>query len=154
MDTPKITPEKVVEMFGVSPEEQAAYTASREGIIKGRKDVRPLQESVSPEGKEEPVDWELLEYQEYLDSKNQKMSDQARGDWLKEKHFLASGTSVKTTQENLAVSDWTQEARMSRQWGVQGIIVTHHDAHGLSYEVRHPDGSIGHYDPSEIEVIE
>ena len=66
---------------------------------------------------------------------------------------ISSGARVNTTKENSAVSDWTKEAQESRQWGVQGEIVTHHDAHGLSYEVKHPDGTIGHYDPSEIEVI-
>lgn len=66
---------------------------------------------------------------------------------------ISPGASVKTTQENSSVTDWTPKARTSRQWGVQGKIVTHHDSHGLSYEVRHPDGSIGHYDPTEIEVV-
>ncbi len=62
-------------------------------------------------------------------------------------------TPVRTTQETPDVSDWTEEARASRQWGVKGEVVTHHDSHGLSYEVRHPDGTIGHYDPTELEMI-
>lgn len=66
---------------------------------------------------------------------------------------ISPGTSVKTTKENLAVTDWTSEARATRQWGVRGKIVTHHDSHGLSYEVMHSDGSIGHYDPTELEVV-
>lgn len=66
---------------------------------------------------------------------------------------ISPGTSVKTTKENPTVSGWIEEALVSRQWGVKGKIVTHHDAHGLSYEVRHPDGTIGHYDPSELKVI-
>ncbi len=65
---------------------------------------------------------------------------------------ISPGTSVKTTQANPAVTDWTLEAWASRQWGVTGKVVTHHDAHGLSYEVKHPDGTNGHYDPSEFEV--
>lgn len=63
------------------------------------------------------------------------------------------GASVKTTQRNPKVNDWTEEAEQSRQWGVSGVIIEQHNAHGLSYEVRHPDGSIGHYDPSELELI-
>jgi hypothetical protein len=62
------------------------------------------------------------------------------------------GTPVKTTKENPTVTDWTPEVLASRQWGVNGEVVTHHDSHGLSYEVKHPDGSIGHYDPTEFEV--
>jgi hypothetical protein len=66
---------------------------------------------------------------------------------------ISPGTSVKTTQENRTITDWTSEAQASRQWGVRGEIVTHHDSHGLSYEVKHLDGSIGHYDPTEFEVV-
>lgn len=66
---------------------------------------------------------------------------------------ISAGTRVKTLRENPNVSDWTPEALASRQWGVEGRVVTHHDSHGLSYEVRHPDGTIGHYDPTEIEAV-
>jgi len=65
---------------------------------------------------------------------------------------ISHGTSVKTTQENPKISGWSQFALASRQWGVEGRIVTHHDRHGLSYEVIHPDETIGHYDPTELEV--
>ena len=65
---------------------------------------------------------------------------------------VSSDSSVKTTRENFTVTDWTLEAKRSRQWGVQGTVVTHHDSHGLSYEIRHPDGTIGHYDPTELEI--
>ncbi len=63
------------------------------------------------------------------------------------------GTAVRTTKANPAVTDWEPSILASRQWGVEGKIFDHHDSHGLSYEVRHPDGSIGHYDPTEIEVV-
>ncbi|OHA78765.1 MAG: hypothetical protein A2V96_01345 [Candidatus Yonathbacteria bacterium RBG_16_43_6] len=66
---------------------------------------------------------------------------------------ISSGTLVKTTQENPDVTGWTPEALASRQWGVDGKVVTHHDAHGLSYEVKHPDGSIGYYDLTEFNLI-
>lgn len=62
------------------------------------------------------------------------------------------GTRVRTTQENPAIDDWTPAALATRQWGVVGEITDFHDSHGLSYEVTHPDNSIGHYDPTEIEV--
>lgn len=67
---------------------------------------------------------------------------------------LDPGTVVKTTQENPKEAEtWLPEARARRRWGVQGTIVTHHDSHGLYYEVRHPDGTIGGYDPTELEVV-
>ncbi|MEK7498413.1 MAG: hypothetical protein AAB611_00975 [Patescibacteria group bacterium] len=49
--------------------------------------------------------------------------------------------------------EWTDEGWASKKWGVRGKILTHHDSHGLSYEVLHDDYTVGHYDPSEIEII-
>ena len=70
------------------------------------------------------------------------------------KKFISPGTPVKTTEENLNLrGEWTQEALLGRKWGLKGVVVTHHDSHGLCYEVRHEDGSVGCYDPSELEVI-
>ena len=66
---------------------------------------------------------------------------------------ISPGTSVRTTRANPAVTDWTPEALLTRQWGVTGTVLTHHDSHGLSYEVTHADGSVGHYDPSELEIL-
>lgn len=37
--------------------------------------------------------------------------------------------------------------------GVEGIIIGYHTGHGLCYDVRHNDGSIGTYDPDELEGI-
>lgn len=67
--------------------------------------------------------------------------------------LLSLGTSVKTVQENHAVVDWTTKASASRLWGVQGEIIARHDSHGLCYGVQHPDGSIGYYHQSELEVV-
>jgi hypothetical protein len=67
---------------------------------------------------------------------------------------ISNGTLVITTQANESLRrEWTDEVWEGRQWGVNGEVITHHDSHGLSYEVRHPDGTIGHYDPSELEVL-
>ncbi len=64
------------------------------------------------------------------------------------------GTAVRTTQPNMAMRDeWTPEGWAKRQWGVQGGVITHHDSHGLCYEVRHPDGTVGCYDPTELVVV-
>lgn len=50
------------------------------------------------------------------------------------------GTRVVTTEANPEIDDWNEEVLHDRQWGV----------HGLCYEVRHEDGTVGHYDPSEL----
>ncbi len=82
------------------------------------------------------------------------------GAWVKHRNnfileelppVLAPGTEVKTTAAK--VDDWTKKAAASRRWGVKGNIVTHHDGHGLCYEVKHLDGTVGYYDPTEFEVI-
>ncbi len=65
---------------------------------------------------------------------------------------ISLGTQVRTTEPNESLQGWTHEAWESRQWGVEGKIIKYHDAHGLSYEVQHPDGTVGHYDPSELEL--
>jgi len=64
------------------------------------------------------------------------------------------GTAVMTTQPNLEKrEEWTDEGWARRKWGVRGTIITHHDSHGLCYDVQHPDGTVGCYDPSELEVV-
>lgn len=67
---------------------------------------------------------------------------------------ISPGTSVMTTEPNMDKRDkWTDEGWAKRKWGVEGKIITHHDSHGLCYDVRHNDGTVGCYDPSELEVI-
>lgn len=67
-------------------------------------------------------------------------------------HPIKTGTLVETTYANVGIG-WTPEALISRQWEVKGTVVKHHNSHGLCYEVKHPDGSIGYYDPSEIKIV-
>lgn len=67
---------------------------------------------------------------------------------------ISNGTLVKTTSSNTPDSDWTSEALANRRWSVHGKVLTHHDSHGLCYEVRHSDGTVGAYDPSELEVVD
>ena len=66
---------------------------------------------------------------------------------------ISYGTKVVTTVPNTEVDDWTEEALLKRKWGVSGTIIMHHDSHGLCYEIRHEDGTVGCYDPTEFEVI-
>ena len=69
-------------------------------------------------------------------------------------HPPISPEPQSTTQPNEAIkSDWIPEYWESRQWGIEGKVLTHHDSHGLSYEVEHPDKTVGHYDPSELEEV-
>ncbi len=67
---------------------------------------------------------------------------------------LSNGTIVRTTKPNLEkMEEWTADGWASKQWGVYGTVVMYHDSHGLCYEVRHDDESMGAYDPTELEVI-
>ena len=66
---------------------------------------------------------------------------------------ISPGTHVRTTEPNLEKRrEWTDEGWASKKWDVRGTILTHHDSHGLCYDVRHEDGTEGCYDPSEFEV--
>lgn len=65
---------------------------------------------------------------------------------------LRFGTLVRTTEPNPKVGDWTREARASRKWNELGVVVEHHDSHGLCYKVLHLDGTCGYYDPSELKI--
>lgn len=68
---------------------------------------------------------------------------------------LSPGSVVRTTSPNESMrKEWTKEGWESRQWGVSVEVIKLHGGHGLSYEVRHADGTIGHYDPSELEVVD
>lgn len=49
--------------------------------------------------------------------------------------------------------DYTSEGEKNRRWGITGVIVAHHDSHGLCYDVKHDDDdSIRTYDPDELEL--
>lgn len=67
---------------------------------------------------------------------------------------ILPGTKVKTTEANIALKkEWTREAWEAKKWGVEGEVIGHHDSHGLCYDIRHEDGSIGCYDPTEFIVL-
>jgi hypothetical protein len=57
------------------------------------------------------------------------------------------------TLKPLHDEEYTELGRSSRKWGVEGIVQSSHDSHGLCYDVRHLDGSIGCYDPDELKQI-
>jgi len=67
---------------------------------------------------------------------------------------ISPGTPVRTTEPNMSKrGEWTDEGWASKKWGVQGTVITHHDSHGLCYDVRHEDGTQSCYDPSELDVV-
>ena len=71
-----------------------------------------------------------------------------------QKHLLIPiGSSVRTTcAHRLLREQWGPGVWEKRQWGVQGQILVYHNSHRLYYEVLHPDGTVGCYDPSELEI--
>lgn len=69
--------------------------------------------------------------------------------------LISPGTRVRTTRANESLrKEWTGRGWKSKKWNVRGTILTHHDSHGLYYNVRHDDGTKGCYDPSELEVVQ
>lgn len=66
---------------------------------------------------------------------------------------LLNGTRVHTVRPARESGDWSPEARDSRKWGWLGTVERHHDSHGVTYEVRHVDGSLGHYERRELETL-
>lgn len=67
---------------------------------------------------------------------------------------ISPGTRVKTTEPNMALrKEWTDEGWARKKWDMEGEVITHHDSHGLCYDVKHQDGTEGCYDPTEFKVL-
>jgi len=64
---------------------------------------------------------------------------------------MQCGQRVRTIKCEPQATDWTAAALLSRKWGVEGTVVKEHNSHGLTFEVEHEDGSIGHYEEHELE---
>jgi len=66
---------------------------------------------------------------------------------------ISPNTSVRTTVPNMSMrKEWTDEAWEKREWNTHGVVITHHDSHGLCYDIRLLDGTVGCYHPSEFMV--
>lgn len=63
---------------------------------------------------------------------------------------LSNGTRVRTLVVPDPPTDWTEEAKRARRFDVDGTVIAMHDSHGLCYEVRHDDGTVGAYEPREL----
>lgn len=66
---------------------------------------------------------------------------------------LKVGTKVLTVETNHTSKDWDKKALASRRFGVVGTIIHESNSHGLCFKVEHEDGSIGYYDPWELDSI-
>jgi len=69
-----------------------------------------------------------------------------------EAYYQSHQLSVYTTTSKHD-DQYTEEALPKRIWGVPGKIIGKHNSHGLCYDVLHEDGSIGTYDPDELELF-
>lgn len=65
--------------------------------------------------------------------------------------MIDDDTRVKVADE-LTPRDYDL-ANANRRPGAMGIIVSHSFSHGLSFQVRHTDGSFGYYDEDELTQI-
>lgn len=59
---------------------------------------------------------------------------------------------VRTTRD-AGSTDWTEGARRSVQWGVDGVIIRRHSGHGPVYVVQHRDGTEAPYEAGELELV-
>lgn len=68
-------------------------------------------------------------------------------------NVLGEGSRVVTVQSDRVSNDWMPEAHIRRKFGVMGVIIAEHNSHGLCYDVKHSDGTVGCYDPWELVVV-
>jgi len=73
-----------------------------------------------------------------------------RGWWPGDKFLRFPGGATVRTTNDAGATDWTEVARLRRRWGAPGVVIRHHDSHGLVYEVRHEDGTVGCYEQEEL----
>lgn len=66
---------------------------------------------------------------------------------------IPNNTQVHTVHPEHPSTDWAPGVLRRRQWDVDGVVTRHSDSHGLCYEVRHPDGTLGWYEARELRVL-
>lgn len=64
-----------------------------------------------------------------------------------------TGDRVKTRHTTNPPTDWTPEAARLRRFEVEGTVIQSHNGHGLCYSVRHENGTVGTYEPQELELL-
>jgi hypothetical protein len=56
--------------------------------------------------------------------------------------------TTQTSEEWKATQGWGR-----RVWGVKGKVTDRLDSHVLCYQVQHEDGTIGYYEPTELQHV-
>lgn len=64
----------------------------------------------------------------------------------------ANGLRVRTAAK-LERRDYSKEAQASRRPNTEGKVFGHHDSHGLCFDVRHGDNTVGTYDLDELQIL-
>lgn len=63
---------------------------------------------------------------------------------------LEHGEPVETIEPKKKPKGWDAEALTARKWSVSGKVIDHSDSHGVSYKVRHQDGTEAWYERTEL----
>lgn len=68
---------------------------------------------------------------------------------------IKNGTRVKATVRREGKGDYSDAAIGMRNFcdGRIGVVLKHHDSHGLCYGVEFEKGTLAFYDPEELEVL-
>lgn len=69
------------------------------------------------------------------------------------KHGDSYGQKVRTKIIKKFNKTFLLSVQEKRKDGMLGVVIGHHDSHGLCFDVRHEDGTIGSYEPEELEII-
>jgi len=68
---------------------------------------------------------------------------------------ITPGTKVKTFIDGgMEAEDWSEEAKRTRRHEATGIVIGHHDSHGLCFDVQHSDGVKSCYELHELIIVE
>ncbi len=71
--------------------------------------------------------------------------------WWPKNTWVRPDMRVCTMAVENPPADWTAEAVARRRFGVTGVVVQHHDSHGLCFDVRHDDDdTVGCYEEREL----
>lgn len=54
----------------------------------------------------------------------------------------------------MEAEDWSEEAKKTRRHEESGVVIGHHDSHGLCFDVQHIDGVKSCYELHELIVVE
>lgn len=88
------------------------------------------------------------------DKEHQRIISEESTAKIKRPSLITEGTRVITTRANEFLRDTrASEVWEKRKWGILGTIICSYDSHGLCYDIRHEDGSVCCYDPTEFKIV-